>query len=82
MATKTINLLQQFQQIGMLANEIFSDIMTVVNTQQRKIKRVRNRVQRLQIGFDAIECKLIKSSPCVFYDDLNPEKSSNNTSYR
>ena len=83
MATAAVNLLQQFQQIGMLANDIFSDILSVINTQQHKMKRVKSRIEKLEDRTSVAELNLISSAPSTFYDHPHPQDLSEEyTPYR
>ena len=65
-----IDMISQFQQISLTANEIFTDIMDTIKIQQTKIKFTKRRIDKLQTNMECIENKNA-SNPCnpsIFYD--------------
>ena len=87
MATTATNLLLQFEQIGMLANEVFSDIMSVINNQQSKMKTIKSRITKLESATDNVVNAVASTSshpnPSIYYDHPHSQDSSTQyTGYR
>ena len=68
MAASVISSISQFQQIGILANEVFGDIMDTINVQIRKIHAIKARINKLEKRTNTIDHSLSDCSPSTFYD--------------
>ena len=70
MATKLFDMISRFQQISLIAGEIFDDLMDTIKIQQTKIKITKRRIDELQKNMESMENKNASNpyNPSIFYD--------------
>mmetsp|Transcript_57045 Transcript_57045/g.51326 ORF Transcript_57045/g.51326 Transcript_57045/m.51326 type:complete len:273 (+) Transcript_57045:91-909(+) len=64
-----IGVLEQLNKISLFAAEIFTDILETTETNNKRIKTVRSRLQNIEQRVEPTEKMLLVNAPSYFYDN-------------